>query len=58
MRTLAADECIHTPCLSFSWKTSDDELIMPYVLSHGLRLLSWLHIFPIYLVCLCIGAEF
>ena len=35
MRALAADECIHTPCLSYSWNASDDELIMPYLLSRG-----------------------
>jgi hypothetical protein len=35
LRALAADECIHTPCLSISWVTSDDEVIMSYLLSHG-----------------------
>jgi len=34
MHALAADERIHTPCLSFSWNTSDDEL-MSYLFSHG-----------------------
>jgi hypothetical protein len=52
MGPLAADECIRAPCLSFSWNTSD-ELIMPYLLSHGCDcLLSCIFSPSIWFICI------
>ena len=38
MCTLAVDKCIRTPCLSFSWNTSDDETY------HALFAVPWLRL--------------